>query len=98
MKRKIVTFFMVFSLVMSNQAADILWSSASGSAWLTGSNWTGGSAPGSADNAQFGANPTSGTTGVGVNMNTAGGLQQVGSIEVTSARTVNLIIGDSSAV
>ena len=80
----------------SSRAGNVLWSSPGGSAWLTGSNWTGGSVPGSADNAQFGANPTSGSTGIGINMNTASFVQQVGAIEITSGRNVNLLIGNSS--
>ena len=85
-------------LLSTSRAADILWSSAAGSAWLTPANWTGGVTPGAADNAQFGANPTSGTTAVGINMATAGGLQQVGAIEVTAARTgsLNLPVNNSS--
>src|SRR6185503_20407776 len=49
-------------------AATILWSSSGGSAWLTGSNWTGSAVPGGADVAQFGVNPTA-ATGVGINFN-----------------------------
>src|SRR4051794_22879310 len=50
-------------------AGDILWSSAGGSAWLTAGSWTGSAVPTATDNAQFGANPTSGTTGIGINGN-----------------------------
>ena len=85
-------------LLSTGRAADVLWSSAGGSAWLTGANWTGAAVPGTGDNAQFGANPTSGTTAVGINMATAAGLQQVGAIEVTAARTgsLNLPVNNSS--
>jgi CSLREA domain-containing protein len=80
-------------------AASILWSSTSGSAWLTGGNWTGGAVPGALDVAQFGANPT-GSSGVGINMNgsTNNGAnnQVVGAIELTSARVANHLIGNSS--
>lgn len=80
-------------------AASILWSSAAGSAWLTGSNWTGGSAPTSTDVAQFGANPT-GAGGAGINMNGAtnngANNQAVGAIEITSARVASHLVGNSS--
>ncbi len=77
-------------------AANILWTSAAGSAWLTGSNWTGGAVPTGTDVAQFGTNPTSPTTGVGINSNTNSAVQ-VGAIEITSARTNNFLVGNSSS-
>ena len=77
-------------------AAQVVWSSANGSAWLTGGNWTGNAVPTSSQVAQFGVNPTSAGTGVGINMNTAGGSQAVGAIEVTSARSNNIFFGNSS--
>jgi autotransporter-associated beta strand protein len=76
-------------------ATAILWSSSSGSAWLTGGNWTGGAVPDETQVAQFGVNPTSGTTGVGINNGTAAN-QFVGAIEVTSDRNANLLVGNSS--
>jgi fibronectin-binding autotransporter adhesin len=78
--------------------AQSLWNNASSSTtWLTAGNWTPSGIPNTGTNAQFAANPTSGTTGIGINMNTAGGLQRVGAIEVTSARSsLNLLIGNSS--
>lgn len=86
--------------VPTSRAAGILWSSAGGSAWLTGTNWTGSSVPGSADIAQFGLNPT-GATGVGINYgqttNNGTRNQIVGAIEILSTRTNNpMIIGNSS--
>jgi hypothetical protein len=85
----------------SDASAQILWSNAVGQAWLTGTNWTGGTVPGSADIAQFGTAPTSGVTGIGINMNgaTNNGLsnQSVGAIEVLAARPVGLYIGNSSS-
>lgn len=78
----------------------ILWSSTSGSAWLTATYWSGGTVPSAADIAQFGANPTSGSTGVGINANLATNNgpnhQIVGGIEVSAARAVKMIIGNSS--
>ncbi len=79
----------------------ILWSSSGGSAWLTNTNWTGSAVPTGTDIAQFSANPTSATTGVGINMgnptNNGSNNEAVGAIEVTSGRSNNLIIGNSSA-
>ena len=87
----------------SAHAADRLWSSAAGSAWLTAGNWTGG-VPTAVDVAQFGANPTA-ATGVGINFNgttnagvqTLGNkIQEVGAVEITAARAAAMIIGNSS--
>jgi autotransporter-associated beta strand protein len=79
--------------------AQVLWSNAGASAWLTGGNWTGGASPTTSQVAQFGANPTA-TTGVGINMNgsTNNGTrnQAVGAIEQTSARTNANLVGNSS--
>lgn len=81
-------------------ASRILWSSSSGSAWLTASNWTGGAIPDGTQIAQFAANPVSGTTGVGINMsgstNNGANNQIVGAIEAASTRGAPLIIGDSN--
>ena len=82
-------------------APAVVWSSSGGSAWLTASNWTGSTVPTATDIAQFGANPTSTTTGVGINFgsstNNGAGNQIVGAIELTSARSGNLTIGNSAA-
>jgi autotransporter-associated beta strand protein len=86
-------------------ATAILWSSATGSAWLTGTNWTGSSYPTNAQVAQFNANPTA-STGVGVNFNSTTNagtqisgsrIQEVGAIEVVTTRPVATIIGNSSS-
>lgn len=82
---------------VAQAVSSILWSSAGGSAWLTATNWTGGAVPGSADIAQFGANPTSGATPVGIDMGSNGGAQSIGAIEVTAARSAALIIANSAA-
>lgn len=81
--------------------AVVQWSTTAGSAWLDTANWTGAVIPGTTDIAQFGTNPTSGATGVGINLNGATNngtnSQAVGAIEVTSARSnANLILGNSS--
>jgi autotransporter-associated beta strand protein len=84
----------------STYAANALWSSLAGSAWLTATNWTGGSIPSATDVAQFGTNPTSGSTGIGINMNgsTNNGTnnQAIGAIEITNDRAADLLIGNSS--
>ncbi|MFM8764551.1 MAG: autotransporter-associated beta strand repeat-containing protein [Spartobacteria bacterium] len=77
--------------------APVVWSSAGGSAWLTATNWTGSAVPGSGEVAQFGANPTSGVTPVGIDMGSNGGAQSVGAIEVTAARSASLLINNSAA-
>jgi fibronectin-binding autotransporter adhesin len=84
-------------LTLNYAAGDslIVWSSAGGTAWLTAGNWTGGVVPTSVDVAQFGANPTPGTT-VGINMGNNSGAQSVGAIEATSARLLDLTINNSS--
>lgn len=102
--RKFYLFsFIVFLLsVAITGTAQTLWSSASSSAWLTATYWTGSTVPGSAtvtnntDWAQFGVNPTSAGTGVGINMNTANGNWYLGAIEITSSRTNNFLIGNSA--
>ena len=87
------------------QAANILWSSPGTSDWLTATNWTGSAVPTATDNAQLGANPT-GSGGVGINFhNTTNAgtqtdgsrIEDVGAIELTSARTSGSpVIGNSS--
>lgn len=107
MKRRLSLFLTVTIIVAAvlsvgvyvAQAANILWSSAGGSAWLTGTNWTGNAVPTGTDVAQFGANPT-GAGGVGINMNGAtnngANNQAAGAIEITSARTTSHLVGNSS--
>ncbi|HLN95536.1 MAG TPA: hypothetical protein VK183_07855, partial [Flavobacterium sp.] len=96
-----VTVFLFAGLM---PATAQLWSSSGGSAWLTGSNWTGGSVPANTGLVQFGANPTA-ATGVGINFNnttnagtqSAGNrVQEVGAVEITSARAAAFLIGNSS--
>ena len=90
----------VFGVAGFGQAATITWdggTSGSGSAWLTGTNWNTDTVPGATDIAAFGLAGTSGS--IGINLNTAGGDQQVGAIQLlpvlgNRART----IGDSSDV
>jgi autotransporter-associated beta strand protein len=80
----------------AGDATIVTWSSALGSAWLTTGNWTGGVVPTSIDVAQFGVNPTPGTT-VGINMGGNSGTQSVGAIEVTTGRSLDLTITNSSS-
>jgi len=86
-------------------AATTLWSSAGGSAWLTGTNWTGGAVPTGAQTAELGANPTA-ATGVGINFANATNagtqtngnrIEEVGAVYVDSNRAAAMIIGNSSA-
>jgi len=93
------------------EAATIVWSASSGSAWLTTTNWTGSAVPGTTDIAQFDNNPSSGGQSTGVGVNFASGLnngtfagaagtlpdQAVGAIIVTSARTNTLFIGNTKS-
>ncbi|MFN4286066.1 MAG: beta strand repeat-containing protein [Lacibacter sp.] len=85
-------------------ATTILWNSATGSAWLTGTNWTGSAYPALDQVAQFGSNPT-GTSGVGINFNSTTNagtqvngqkIQEVGAVEITSSRSSAMLIGNSS--
>lgn len=75
----------------------VAWASAAGGAWLTATNWTSGAVPSSADIAQFGANPASGVTPVGIDMGSNGGAQSVGAVEVTAARSASLLINNNAA-
>ena len=108
--RTVITAFVGVTLIATMfvavhvLAASILWSSAGGSAWLTTTNWTGSAVPTGTDVAQFGANPTA-ATGAGINFNgsTNAGpqingqkIQEVGAVEITSARAAAMLIGDSS--
>jgi hypothetical protein len=90
----LIATLMTFETANTN-AANIAFGSTAGSAWLTSANWTGSTAPTSNDVAQFGANPTSGTTGVGVNAGTSSTIS-IQAIEILSTRAANLLIGNSS--
>ena len=94
----LLAIILILVLSTTSGCAQTLWSSSGGSAWLTGTNWTGSTVPASTGYAQFGVNPTSGTTGVGINMNGTSpvGAQGIGAIELTNARVAALIIGNSS--
>ena len=93
------------SLVQADASA-ILFIGSSGAAWLTTTNWTGGVIPMSSQTAQFATNPTGTTPSIGINFAnpTNAGTQtngqrveEVGAISITSARTNNLTIGNSSS-
>jgi autotransporter-associated beta strand protein len=105
--RGLATLVLVAPLVNhSALASTILWSSAGGSAWLTGTNWTGSAVPTGTDIAQFGVNPTgtAGTVGINFNSTTNAGTQSngsriedVGAIEVASTRiSKDITIGNSA--
>jgi autotransporter-associated beta strand protein len=89
----IAAILLFFQLYTNGQ---VIWSSATGSNWLTGSNWVGGAVPGATDIAQFNTNPTSGTTGIGLNMDTASGVVTTGALYISTSRTQPLIFGNSS--
>jgi fibronectin-binding autotransporter adhesin len=80
--------------------AQIVWNSPGNSAWLTGTNWTGGAAPTTTQIAEFGVNPTPGTS-VGINMNGAtnngANNQAAAAIFVDANRLINLSVGNSSS-
>lgn len=80
---------------LANATTILFSTSSSGSAWRSTANWTGGAIPTATQVAQFGVNPT-GAGVVGINLNFTGNNQVVGGIEVTSARTLPLLIGNSS--
>jgi autotransporter-associated beta strand protein len=75
----------------------VLWSETSDGAWLTGTNWAGGVVPGAEDVAEFGVNPVSGATPVGIDMGSNGGAQSIGAIEVAPDRAAALTIDNSAA-
>lgn len=85
-----------FLFLFSQQSkAQIIWSSPTGSQWLQPSSWTGGALPTSTQIAQFGINPSSASTGIGIQMDSIMGRMTIGAISVTSGRTNQLIIGNS---
>ncbi len=96
---KIAAFTALSFLSVMQAKAQVIWSSAGGAVWLTGSNWTGGAYPTSTQVAQFNANPTAGT-GVGIDMNgsTNNGAnnQAAGAVYVSASRTAAMIVGNSS--
>ncbi|MBI1781980.1 MAG: autotransporter-associated beta strand repeat-containing protein, partial [Sphingobacteriales bacterium] len=74
----------------------VVWTgTGSNAAWLTTTNWQGGAVPTSTQIAQFTTANSTGNT-IGINMNTAGGTQQVGAIEFANTRTAGMTIGNSS--
>ena len=101
-KRSYRFVFCMLMMLLNNfeTRAQILWSTAAGQAWLLNTNWTGNIVPNTTDIAQFGTAPTSGVTGVGINMNGAtnngANNQAVGAIEILSIRPVGMLIGNSS--
>ncbi len=85
-------------IYVTHAAATVSWANTGAStAWYTAANWSPSTASGAwltSDTAQFDNTGTATTSGI--NMNTA--LLSIGAIEVTSARTRNLTIGNSSSL
>jgi fibronectin-binding autotransporter adhesin len=91
---------LIFSVGLTTEAADRTWATTTtGGAWLSTSNWSDTTVPGSGDTAVFTTNPT--TTGnVGINFNSTTnngtGNQIVGAIAVDSSRSNALNVGNST--
>ena len=92
-----IVFLFTLSFFVNNAVAQIIWSNSGGSAWLTATNWTGTVVPTSTQVAEFDVNPTSGTTGVGINMGTVSGAESVGALYISNLRTSNFLVGNSSS-
>ena len=86
--------------VFADATSDVWGVSTNAGAWLTNANWSLGTVPTSAQIAEFQLNPSASPFNVGINMNGAtnnGSKNQiVGAIQVTSARSNPLLIGNSS--
>jgi len=103
MKPRLLLLFLIviflFPCAVRAQVFDVF-TNPTGAAWLTGSSWSTAAAPSSGQIADFGAKPTSGTTGVGIDMggttNFGAGTQICGAIYDSVSRAANLIIGNSS--
>jgi hypothetical protein len=100
--KKYLLFFIVIATIYCKRAdGQILWTAPPvNSAWLTTTNWQFGAVPNTTDWVRFDVN-TPGAGGIGINMgdpatNNGANNQAVGAIEVTAARTTNLLIGNSS--
>jgi len=89
--------FLLGLLLSSWSQAQVIWSSPSNTSWLTGSNWVGSVAPTATQIAEFDANPTSATTGVGIDMNAAAGSLSISGLYISSTRTNNFLLGNNSA-
>jgi autotransporter-associated beta strand protein len=104
-KRTLWALALVLFAMVPRANAQIVWTNSSTSSqWQTASNWSGNSVPTATSIAQFGANPT-GTGGVGIDYATTTNagvqvngqrIQEVGAVEVTSARAHSFLIGNSS--
>ena len=96
-KALLYLIFLFITLLPQAVSAQVIWSSPAGSAWLTGTNWTGGTPPSAGQTAEFDVNPTSATTGIGIDMAAASGAVSTGAIYLGPSRPNNLLIGNSSA-
>jgi hypothetical protein len=84
----------IYSMGQGREQATIGWISPSSNAWLTGSNWSSGHVPSGTDIAQFTNYPSPNPAAIGINTN---GIQEVGAIEITSARPYNFSIGNNGS-
>ncbi|HTB83531.1 MAG TPA: hypothetical protein VK742_07755, partial [Candidatus Sulfotelmatobacter sp.] len=78
--------------------AQTLWTNASTSTdWFNPTNWSPNIVPtNGTEDAQFSTTPSGVTNSVGINFTAAGGLVQVGAIELTASRNnLNLLVGNN---
>jgi hypothetical protein len=73
-------------------ATRVNYTGSTGGAWLTTSNWSTSSVPSSSQLAAFAGSQT----GIGINMASNSGLQTIGALEMESAKSGDLLIGNSS--
>lgn len=96
--RRFFVLLTVFSLLgLAVRAADVVWdggTAGTGTGWRTVANWSGDVIPGNGDNAIIDSVGT--VTTLGVDMNGANSLQQVGMITLGPGRASNLTIRNSS--
>jgi autotransporter-associated beta strand protein len=90
------TLLLLGAMLLSGGAWGQTWIGTGANAeWLNASNWSPNNVPSSSSIALFTtANPDGNT--LGIDMNTAGGDQQVGAIEFANSRTAVMTIGNSS--
>ena len=94
-------YFFCAVVCASALAADVTWTggtNGTGTAWLTGSNWFGGSVPGAFDNAIFGSAGNANTIGINMNGSTNNGPnnQAVGAIILDASNSADRLIKNSS--
>jgi hypothetical protein len=94
MKKRVL--FLILNIGMSYfvLGQSVLWTSAVGSAWLSGTNWNTGTVPSGIQIAQFSTNPTTNPAPIGIYINGTTP-QQVGAIEILPTRPNDISIGNS---